>query len=304
MVAQSPTAPVFQPRASSQHKEAQPARGAIGLVIVGLPAVAAVGVLLVGLLVPSALAVLVAISLAAIVAALSAGLVVVEPNESRVLIVFGRYRGTVTQAGLWWVNPLTVFWREEISLRVRNFETERRKVNDAAGNPIEIAAVVVWRVVDTARAVFDVEDFLQFVRVQSDTGVRHLASQFPYDDFEEGSVSLRGNAEEVVGALHQELQARLDAAGIEVLETRLTHLAYAPEIAQAMLRRQQATAVVAARKTIVAGAVGLVDMALRQIDERGVVELDQERRAAMVANLMVVLSGDRGVTPVLDAGSR
>jgi regulator of protease activity HflC (stomatin/prohibitin superfamily) len=186
---------------------------------------------------------------------------------------------------------------------VRNFQSDRTKVNDGGGSPIEIAAVVVWRVVDTAKAVFDVEDFQQFVVVQSETAVRHLASQFPYDDFGEGAVSLRGNTDEITQALHTELQARLAAAGIEVLETRLTHLAYAPEIAQAMLRRQEAQAVVAARRTIVAGAVGLVDMALREISAQGVVQLDEERKAAMVSNLMVVLSGDRGPTPIVNTGS-
>jgi regulator of protease activity HflC (stomatin/prohibitin superfamily) len=238
------------------------------------------------------------------VAALAcAGFVVVAPNESKVLVLLGRYIGTVTAAGWCWVNPLTIFWREGISLRVRNFQSDRTKVNDGSGSPIEIAAVVVWRVVDTAKAVFDVEDFLEFVVVQSETAVRHLASQFPYDDFGDGTVSLRGNTDEVTQALHTELQDRLAAAGIEVLETRLTHLAYAPEIAQAMLRRQEARAVVAARRTIVSGAVGLVDMALREISAQGVVELDEQRKAAMVSNLMVVLSGDRGPTPVLNTGS-
>jgi regulator of protease activity HflC (stomatin/prohibitin superfamily) len=186
---------------------------------------------------------------------------------------------------------------------VRNFQSDRSKVNDAAGSPIEIAAVVVWRVVETARAVFDVEDFEQFVVVQSETAIRHLASLYPYDDFEEGTPSLRGNADAVSDSLHQELQARLAAAGIEVLEARLTHLAYAPEIAEAMLRRQQASAIVAARQTIVAGAVGLVDMALQRISQDGIVELDEERKAAMVSNLMVVLTGDRAPTPVLNTGT-
>ncbi len=231
------------------------------------------------------------------------GFVVVQPNESRVLILFGRYDGTVGEPGLWWVNPLTVVWREKISLRVRNFQTERIKVNDASGNPIEIAAVVVWRVTDTARAEFDVEDFEQFVTVQSETAVRHLAAQFPYDDYAEGAVSLRRNTDDVLQALGAELQQRLEPAGIEVLETRLTHLAYASEIAEVMLRRQQAEAIVAARGTMVRGAVGLVEMALRRLTEDGVVDLDAERKAAMVSNLMVVLSGDHSATPVINAGS-
>lgn len=231
------------------------------------------------------------------------GFFVVAPNEAKVLILFGRYVGTVRASGFWWTNPLTVFYRETISERVRNFQSPRSKVNDASGSPIEIAAVIVWRVVDTARAAFDVEDFGEFVVVQSETAVRHLASLYPYDDFDEGTPSLRGNADAVSDSLHRELQARLAAAGIEVLEARLTHLAYAPEIAEAMLRRQQASAIVAARQTIVAGAVGLVDMALTQISEGGIVELDEERKAAMVSNLMVVLTGDRAPTPVLNTGT-
>jgi regulator of protease activity HflC (stomatin/prohibitin superfamily) len=231
------------------------------------------------------------------------GFVVVQPNESRVLILFGRYVGTLTEARLWWVNPFTVFWRKRISLRVRNFQSERIKVNDSSGNPIEIAAVVVWRVVDTARTVFDVEDFEQFVTVQSETALRHLANQYPYDDYRQDSISLRGHTDEVRDSLQRELQTRLHTAGIEVLETRLTHLAYAPEIAEVMLRRQQAEAILAARKTMVSGAVGLVQMALAQLADSDLVELDPERKAAMVANLMVVLSGDHSPTPVINTGS-
>jgi regulator of protease activity HflC (stomatin/prohibitin superfamily) len=231
------------------------------------------------------------------------GFVVVQPNESRVLILFGRYVGTLTEARLWGVNPFTVFWRKRVSLRVRNFQSERIKVNDSSGNPIEIAAVVVWRVVDTAKTVFDVEDFEQFVTVQSETAVRHLANEFPYDDYTQDTLSLRGNADEVRDSLQTELQTRLQTAGIEVLETRLTHLAYAPEIAEVMLRRQQAEAILAARKTMVAGAVGLVQMALAQLADSDLVELDSERKATMVANLMVVLSGDHSPTPVINTGS-
>lgn len=234
----------------------------------------------------------------------AAGLIVVQPNETKVLIVFGRYTGTVRREGLSFVNPLSVFWRKTVSLRVRNFQTERSKVNDAGGSPIIIAAVIVWKVVDTARALFDVERFEDFVVVQSETAVRHLATQYPYDTFEDDdALSLRGNADDVNRTLHTELQARLAGAGIEVLETRLTHLAYAPEIAEAMLRRQQATAIVAARQTIVEGAVGLVDMALERISAKHIVELDEERKAAMVSNLMVVLTGDRSPTPVINTGT-
>lgn len=236
-------------------------------------------------------------------AVLGPGFVVVVPNESSVLILFGRYAGTLTEPRLWWVNPFTIFWRQTISLRVRNFQSERIKVNDASGNPIEMAAVVVWRVVDTAHAVFDVQDFEQFVVVQSETALRHLASEHPYDDYEPGALSLRGNTDEVSGSLQRELQTRLAPAGVEVIETRLTHLAYAPEIAEVMLRRQQAEAILAARRTMVAGAVGLVKMALAQLADSDLVDLDPERRATMVANLMVVLSGDHSPTPVLNTGS-
>jgi regulator of protease activity HflC (stomatin/prohibitin superfamily) len=231
------------------------------------------------------------------------GFVVVQPNESCVLIIFGRYVGTLDEARLWWVNPFTVFWRQRVSLRVRNFQSERIKVNDSSGNPIEIAAVVVWRVVDTAKSVFDVQDFEQFVTVQSETALRHLANEYPYDDYSRDTISLRGNADEVRDGLQAELQTRLTTAGIEVLETRLTHLAYAPEIAEVMLRRQQAEAILAARKTMVTGAVGLVQMALAQLSDSDLVELDPERKAAMVANLMVVLSGDHSPTPVINTGS-
>ncbi len=231
------------------------------------------------------------------------GFVVVQPNESRVVILFGRYAGTLLGAGLWWINPFTVLWRRTISLRVRNFQGQRIKVNDASGNPIEIAIVVVWRVVDTAKAVFDVEDFEQFVVVQSETAVRHLANQYAYDDYAQDAVSLRRNSDQVLTTLSTELQARLSMAGIEVLETRLTHLAYASEIAEVMLRRQQAEAILAARKTLVTGAVGLVQMALAQLADSDLIELDPERKSAMVSNLMVVLSGDHSPTPVINTGS-
>ncbi len=229
------------------------------------------------------------------------GFFVVQPNQARVLILFGRYTGSVTEAGWWWCNPFTK--RQKVSLRVRNFQSERIKVNDASGNPIEIATVVVWRIVDTAKAVFDVADYEQFVTVQSETSLRHLASEYPYDDYKTDKISLRGNADEVRNSLQAELQTRLQLAGIEILETRLTHLAYAPEIAEVMLRRQQAEAILAARKTMVQGAVSLVQMALAQLADSDLVELDPERKAAMVSNLMIVLSGDHSPTPVLNTGS-
>ncbi len=229
------------------------------------------------------------------------GFFVVQPNEARVLILLGRYVGTVTQAGWWWCTPPTK--RETVSLRVHNFQTDRIKVNDASGNPIEIAAVVVWRVTDTAKAVFDVADYEQFVAVQSETSLRHLASEYPYDDYKQDSASLRGNADVVRHGLQAELQARLQLAGIEILETRLTHLAYAPEIAEVMLRRQQAEAILAARKTMVQGAVSLVQMAVAQLADSDLIELDPERKATMVSNLMVVLCGDHTPTPVINTGS-
>ena len=246
-------------------------------------------------------ATVVGIVLLVIFASVLGGVFVVQPNESRVLTLFGRYVGSVTEAGLWWCNPFNR--RKKLSLRVRNFQSERIKVNDASGNPIEIAAVVVWRIVDTAKALFDVADYEQFVIVQSETSLRHLASEYPYDDYRADTVSLRGNVDEVRNSLQAELQARLQLAGIEILETRLTHLAYAPEIAEVMLRRQQAEAILAARRTMVQGAVSLVQMALAQLADSDLVELDTERKAAMVSNLMIVLSGDHSPTPVINTGT-
>ncbi len=246
-------------------------------------------------------ATLTGIVLIVIFGALLGGVFVVQPNEARVLTLFGRYVGSVTEAGLWCANPFNK--RKKVSLRVRNFQSERIKVNDASGNPIEIAAVVVWRITDTAKAMFDVADYKQFVTVQSETSLRHVAGEYPYDDYRSDTVSLRGNVDEVRTTLQAELQARLQLAGIEILETRLTHLAYAPEIAEVMLRRQQAEAILAARRTMVQGAVGLVQMALAQLADSDLVELDTERKAAMVSNLMVVLSGDHSPTPVINTGS-
>ncbi|HET6867685.1 MAG TPA: SPFH domain-containing protein [Solirubrobacteraceae bacterium] len=232
---------------------------------------------------------------------LAGGIFVVQPNEARVLVLFGRYNGSITNAGLWWCNPFNK--RKKVSLRVRNFQSERVKVNDASGNPIELAAVVVWRIADTAKAMFDVADYEQFVTVQSETSLRHLASVYPYDDYRPETISLRGNVDEVGGALQAELEARLQLAGIEIVETRLTHLAYAPEIAAVMLRRQQAEAILAARKTMVQGAVSLCQMALAQLADSDLVELDTERKATMVSNLMIVLSGDHSPMPVMNTGS-
>ncbi|MGW1712994.1 SPFH domain-containing protein [Streptomyces sp. NPDC002156] len=239
------------------------------------------------------------ISLSAFIA--MCGLNMVAPGEARVVQLFGRYRGTIREDGLRWVNPLTS--RSKISTRVRNHETAVLKVNDAYGNPIELAAVVVWKVQDTAQASFEVDDFLEFVATQTEAAVRHIAIEYPYDAHDEDGLSLRGNAEEITEKLAVELHARVEAAGVHIIESRFTHLAYAPEIASAMLQRQQAGAVVAARRQIVDGAVGMVEAALARITEQDIVELDSERKAAMVSNLMVVLCGDRAVQPVLNTGS-
>ncbi|MFD3677775.1 SPFH domain-containing protein [Streptomyces sp. NPDC058613] len=229
------------------------------------------------------------------------GLNTISPGQARVVQLFGRYRGTIRTDGLRWVNPLTS--RRMISTRARNHETAVLKVNDAYGNPIELAAVVVWRVEDTARAVFEVEDFTEFVETQTEAAVRHIAIEYPYDAHDEDGLSLRGNAEEITEKLAIELHARVEAAGVHIIESRFTHLAYAPEIASAMLQRQQAGAVVAARKQIVEGAVGMVELALTRLQEEDIVELDAERKAAMVSNLMVILCGDRAAQPVINAGT-
>ncbi|MBU6535380.1 SPFH domain-containing protein [Streptomyces sp. NPDC057245] len=229
------------------------------------------------------------------------GLNMVAPGQARVVQLFGRYRGTIRQDGLRWVNPFTS--RTKISTRVRNHETAVLKVNDAYGNPIELAAVVVWRVEDTAQATFEVDDYVEFVSTQTEAAVRHIAIEYPYDAHEEDGLSLRGNAEEITEKLAVELHARVEAAGVQIIESRFTHLAYAPEIASAMLQRQQAGAVVAARRQIVDGAVGMVEAALARISEQDIVELDDERKAAMVSNLMVVLCGDRAAQPVLNTGT-
>jgi len=230
-----------------------------------------------------------------------AGLQVVNPNEGQVVQLFGTYLGTLRDPGFWWVNPFTN--RRRVSLRVRNFESAKLKVNDHDGNPIEIAAVVVWRVVDTAEAVFHVDNYENFVHVQSEAAVRNLATLHPYDAHEDGVLSLRGNTGEIAELLKKEIQDRLAQAGVEVIEARISHLAYAPEIAQSMLLRQQAGAVIAARSRIVQGAVSMVEMALAELAQRQIVELDAERKAAMVSNLLVVLCSDRHTQPVVNTGS-
>lgn len=229
------------------------------------------------------------------------GLTAVAPGQARVVTFYGRYTGTIRQTGLRWVNPLTR--RRQVSTRIRNHETGVAKVNDADGNPIEISAVVVWQVADTAQAVFEVDDFVDFVAIQTETAVRHVATRYPYDAHEPGQMSLRDNADEITGKLTLEISARVASAGVRVIESRITRLAYAPEIAQAMLRRQQASAVVAARARIVEGAVGMVEMALERLERQEVVELDEERKATMVSNLLVVLCSEQQTQPVVNAGT-
>jgi SPFH domain / Band 7 family len=229
------------------------------------------------------------------------GLTPVAPGRARVVQLFGRYRGTIRDSGLQWVNPFTT--RIEVSTRIRNLESAQAKVNDADGNPIEIAAVVVWQVNDTGNAVYSVDDYTKFVAIQTETAVRHIAGSYPYDNRGSGALSLRDNADEITQRLSAELTDRVKSAGVDVIETRLTRLSYAPEIAQAMLRQQQASAVVGARQRIVEGAVGMVQMALQKLQDEGVVELDEERKAAMVSNLLVVLCSEQATQQVVNTGS-
>ena len=236
-----------------------------------------------------------------VVLLIAAGLFLVNPNEGRVLQLFGDYKGTAREPGLRWANPFLS--KRQVSLRVRNFESSHLKVNDNEGNPIEIASVVVWKVVDTAEAVFEVDDYEHYVRVQAEAALRNLATSYPYDAHDDQQTSLRGHTAVVADHLKREVQERLARAGVQVIEARISHLAYAPEIAAAMLQRQQAGAIIAARQRIVEGAVGMVDMALQQLSARSIVVLDDERRAAMVSNLLVVLCGERGAQPVVNTGT-
>jgi len=229
------------------------------------------------------------------------GFFVVQPNFAQVLQLFGRYVGSAKEAGLWWANPL--YTKRRVSLRVRNFETAKLKVNDHSSNPIEIAAVVVWQVVDTAEAMFEVDDYDNYVHVQSESALRGLANQYPYDAHEEGQMALASHTAEIAEKLKGEIQERLAKAGVRVLEARISHLAYAPEIASVMLRRQQASAIIAARRKIVDGAVGMVEQALAQLSEKQIVHLDEERKAAMVSNLLVVLCSEQGTQPVVNTGT-
>jgi regulator of protease activity HflC (stomatin/prohibitin superfamily) len=229
------------------------------------------------------------------------GFIVVNPNEAKVVQLFGTYKGTLREMGFWWMNPLMS--KRRISLRIRNFETPKLKINDHDGNPIEIGAVVVWKVVDSAEAAFEVDDYENFVHVQSESALRNMATSHPYDAHQEGQMSLRANTAEIATHLKKEIQDRLSKAGVEVLESRISHLAYAPEIASAMLRRQQATAIVAARQKYVEGAVGMVEMALELLSRKNIVQLDEERKAAMVSNMLVVLCSDQHTQPVINTGS-
>lgn len=232
---------------------------------------------------------------------LSTGFTLVQPNEAKAVLFFGRYMGTIRENGIWYTIPFSA--AKKVSLKVRNFNSETLTVNDVEGNPIEIAAVVVFKVVDSARALFDVDDYSAFVTIQSETALRHVASKYPYDNFTDQGYSLRGNTEEIADELAQELQARLAVAGVEVMETRLTHLKYATEIASAMLQRQQASAILAARQIVVEGAVGMAQMAIDKLTENGTVELDEERKVAMINNLLVAIVSDRSAQPVINTGT-
>ncbi|MET7333813.1 SPFH domain-containing protein [Nonomuraea sp. NPDC005650] len=293
------------------HTSEHPVRAANGFVLLGVAAaliLAGAGLLALGIITLArgggqggTWLVVVASLMIVVGSVLTGGLTAVAPGEARVVQLLGRYVGTLRTPGFQWVNPFTM--RRRVSTRIRNHETEVTKVNDADGNPIQIATVVVWQVQDTAQAMFEVDDFLEFVAIQAETAVRHIAGIYPYDSHGEPRLSLRDNADEINERLSAEIGARVSSAGVKVIESRIIHLAYAPEIAHAMLRRQQAGAVVAARQRIVEGAVGMVETALAKLAEHDVVELDEERKAAMVSNLMVVLVGDRDTQPVVNAGT-
>jgi regulator of protease activity HflC (stomatin/prohibitin superfamily) len=292
---------VEMPRA---HVTERDVRGLAGWPMLGAIAVAViVGVVLIVVGASTDTGAVAGVGLAVFLVGLLAlpGLTAVAPGQARVVQLLGRYAGTIRTDGLRWVNPLTT--RRRISTRIRNHETDVAKVNDADGNPIEMAAVVVWQVEDTAKAVFEVDDFVEFVAIQSETAVRHIAGSYPYDAHGDERLSLRENAEEITGRLSSEISERVASAGVRVIESRITRLSYAPEIAQAMLRRQQAGAVIAARQRIVDGAVGMVESALTRLADSDVVDLDEERKATMVSNLLVVLCGDRDAQPVVNTGS-
>ncbi|AEI42265.1 SPFH domain-containing protein [Paenibacillus mucilaginosus] len=278
-----------------QERKAWTVSGFAGILLVVLLYAASLS-----LMITETLPVLGVVLIAASVPILS-GFAIVQPNQAIVVTFFGSYAGTLRESGFWLTVPFSV--RKKVSLRVRNFNSARLKVNDIEGNPIEIAAVVVFRVVDSAKASFDVDQYEQFVEIQSETALRHVAGKYPYDAFNDSGYSLRGNSDEVATVLSRELQDRLSVAGVEVLEARLTHLAYSTEIASAMLQRQQASAIIAARSRIVEGAVGMVQMAIAQLQQEGIIELDEERKAAMINNLLVAIVSDRSANPVINTGS-
>jgi regulator of protease activity HflC (stomatin/prohibitin superfamily) len=279
-----------------------PPNGLLALVLL-LGALLACAVLLIsGIATQQGLLVLPAILCGVVILFLLSGIFIVNPNEAKVMVLFGQYAGSVRQQGIYWVNPF--YKRSSISLRIRNFESAKLKVNDHDGNPIEIAAIVVWKVVDSAEAVFEVESYEDYVRVQTESAVRNLATLHPYDAHQEGQLSLRGNTQEVAEQLKGEIQERVGKAGVEVAEARISHLAYSPEIAAAMLRRQQASAIIAARQKIVEGAVSMVEMALHQLADREIVKMDEERKATMVSNLMIVLCSEHNAQPVLNMASQ
>jgi hypothetical protein len=283
-------------------EQVRPAMNGALMLVVGLAGIgASVWLFVHSVKPPSAPGILAAIAGVVLAIVLLAGLKVVNPNEARVLQLFGSYSGTIKDPGLRWVMPLMTTQR--VSLRIRNFESSHLKVNDLEGNPIEIASVVVWRVVDTAEALFEVDDYNNYVHVQSESALRNLATSYPYDAHDDQHTSLRGHTAAVADHLKREIQDRLAKAGVEVLEARISHLAYAPEIAAAMLQRQQAGAIIAARQRIVEGAVGMVEMALSMLSNKGIVTLDEERKAAMVSNLLVVLCGERGAQPIVNTGT-
>ncbi len=282
-------------------KSAKKINGFVALVFVIIAIFVAVTILIRGIMNDNPGVLWIFIPLTLLIFLSFSGFLIVQPNDSRVLVLFGKYLGTVRVSGFWWVNPFTT--KRLVSLRIRNFQSETIKVNDLHGNPIQIAAVVVWRVVDPARALFDVQNYEGFVAIQSETAIRGLATEYAYDSSEHDKFSLVGNQQEIAEAMKKQVQTRLEVAGVEILESRISHLSYAPEIAQAMLRRQQAQAVVAARTKIVEGAVGMVEMALKALSEHNIVNLDNEKKATMVNNLLVALVSEVQAQPVINAGS-
>lgn len=277
-----------------ERKPAFKLNGFVGILLIVVLSVLGIYGLISEMFVPGVILILLSVIL-------MTGMIMVNPNQAVVLTFFGKYIGSVKENGLWLTVPLTV--RKTISLRVRNFNSAKLKVNDLDGNPIEIAAVIVFRVVDSAKALFDVDEYQTYVEIQSETALRHIASQYPYDAFDRDVFSLRGNTDEIAELLNKNLQDRLEVAGVEVIEARLTHLAYSTEIAAAMLQRQQASAIVAARKTIVEGAVGMVEMAVEQLERDGILPLDEERKATMINNLLVAIVSERGAQPVINTSS-